>query len=172
MSSSGTAVDKWPGRRSHKIRPRPYSFVGRPGVGKGTQAKELVKIWGIPQISTGDLLRGNVAQGTELGKVAKEIMGRGELVPDSLVNEMVAVRLQEPDTANGYILDGFPRTLVQAGWLDGRLAAQSRRACRWLPSASRWTIISYCAVSPGAGIACLPDAFTTSTASRPAGWLL
>jgi adenylate kinase len=83
-------------------------------------------VWGIPQISTGDLLRGNVTQGTELGKMAKEIMGRGELVPDSLVNEMVAVRLQQPDTANGYILDGFPRTLVQAGWLDGRLAAQSQ----------------------------------------------
>jgi adenylate kinase len=99
--------------------------LGAPGVGKGTQAKELVKIWGIPQISTGDLLRGNVAQGTELGRTAKEIMGRGELVPDSLVNEMVAVRLQQPDTANGYILDGFPRTLVQAGWLDGRLAAQA-----------------------------------------------
>jgi adenylate kinase len=93
-------------------------------VGKGTQAKELVKIWGIPQISTGDLLRGNVAQGTQLGRVAKEIMGRGELVPDSLVDEMVAVRLQQPDTVNGYILDGFPRTLGQAGWLDGRLATQ------------------------------------------------
>jgi adenylate kinase len=98
--------------------------LGAPGVGKGTQAKELVKIWGIPQISTGDLLRGNVAQGTELGKMAKEIMGRGELVPDSLVNEMVAVRLEQPDTAKGYILDGFPRTLPQAGWLDSRLAAQ------------------------------------------------
>jgi adenylate kinase len=94
-------------------------------VGKGTQAKELIKVWGIPQISTGDLLRGNVAQGTELGRTAKEIMGRGELVPDSLVNEMVAVRLTQPDTAGGYILDGFPRTLVQAGWLDGRLATQS-----------------------------------------------
>jgi adenylate kinase len=97
--------------------------LGAPGVGKGTQAKELVKIWEIPQISTGDLLRANVAQGTSLGRVAKEIMGRGELVPDSLVNEMVAVRLQAPDTARGYILDGFPRTLPQAGWLDGRLAA-------------------------------------------------
>jgi adenylate kinase len=97
--------------------------LGAPGVGKGTQAKELIKVWGIPQISTGDLLRGNVAQGTELGKTAKEIMGRGELVPDTLVNEMVAVRLQQADTANGYILDGFPRTLVQAHWLDERLAA-------------------------------------------------
>jgi adenylate kinase len=82
-------------------------------------------LWGIPQISTGDLLRANVTQGTPLGRVAKEIMGRGELVPDSLVNEMVAVRLQEPDLAKGYILDGFPRTLGQAGWLDGRLAAQT-----------------------------------------------
>ena len=93
-------------------------------MGKGTQAKELVKFWGIPQISTGDLLRANVAEGTPLGKVAKGIMGRGDLVPDSLVNEMVAIRLLQPDTARGYILDGFPRTLGQATWLDGRLAAQ------------------------------------------------
>jgi adenylate kinase len=107
-----------------KTVPGPILLLGAPGVGKGTQAKELVKIWGIPQISTGDLLRANVARGTSLGKVAKEIMQRGELVPDSLVDEMVAVRLQQPDTVNGYILDGFPRTLGQAGWLDGRLAAQ------------------------------------------------
>jgi adenylate kinase len=99
--------------------------MGAPGSGKGTQAKELVKLWAIPQISTGDLLRANVAQGTQLGREAKEIMGRGELVPDSLVNEMVAVRLTEPDIANGYILDGFPRTLPQASWLDGRLDAQA-----------------------------------------------
>ena len=105
--------------------PGPILLLGAPGVGKGTQAKELVKIWGIPQISTGDLLRGNVAQGTPLGTVAKAIMGRGELVPDSLVNEMVAVRLQAPDTTQGYILDGFPRTLGQADWLDGRLALQT-----------------------------------------------
>ena len=101
-------------------------LLGPPGGGKGTQAKELVKLWGIPQISTGDLLRANVARGTSLGRVAKEIMGRGELVPDSLVDEMVAVRLKEPDTANGYILDGFPRTLGQAGWLDGRLASAAK----------------------------------------------
>jgi adenylate kinase len=98
--------------------------LGAPGVGKGTQAKEIVKLWNIPQISTGDLLRGNVARGTNLGKTAKEIMARGELVPDSLVDEMVSARLLEPDTAKGYILDGFPRTLGQAHWLDGRLAAQ------------------------------------------------
>jgi adenylate kinase len=108
-----------------KTIPGPILLLGAPGVGKGTQAKELVRLWGIPQISTGDLLRANVSKGTELGKVAKEIMGRGELVPDSLVNEMVAVRMMQPDTVDGYILDGFPRTLPQAGWLDGRLAAQA-----------------------------------------------
>jgi adenylate kinase len=123
MSSSVTAVEQ--GRdMGRKIQPGPILLLGAPGVGKGTQAKELVKLWGIPQISTGDLLRANVAQGTQLGRVAKEIMGRGELVPDSLVNEMVAVRLLEPDTDHGYILDGFPRTLGQAHWLDGRLATQ------------------------------------------------
>jgi adenylate kinase len=109
-----------------KTLPGPILLLGAPGVGKGTQAKELVKLWGIPQISTGDLLRANVAQDTQLGRVAKEIMQRGELVPDSLVNEMVAVRLQQPDIANGYILDGFPRTLPQAGWLDGRLASAAQ----------------------------------------------
>ncbi len=123
MSSSMTAVAL--GRESGRLTlPGPILLLGAPGTGKGTQAKELVKVWGIPQISTGDLLRANVAQNTALGRTAKEIMGRGELVPDSLVDEMVAVRLQQPDTVNGYILDGFPRTLGQAGWLDGRLAAQ------------------------------------------------
>jgi adenylate kinase len=104
--------------------PGPILLLGAPGSGKGTQAKELVKLWGIPQISTGDLLRANVASGTPLGKEAKGIMGRGELVPDSLVNEMVAMRLKQKDTARGYILDGFPRTLPQASWLDGRLGAE------------------------------------------------
>ena len=132
MSSSMTAVET--GREAgRKTIPGPILLLGAPGVGKGTQAKELVKLWGIPQISTGDLLRANVAQGTSLGRVAKEIMGRGELVPDSLVNEMVAVRLQQPDTANGYILDGFPRTLGQAGWLDGRLAHRRRPGRSGLP---------------------------------------
>ena len=127
-----TAVET--GRESgRKILPGPILLLGAPGVGKGTQAKELVKLWGIPQISTGDLLRANVAKGTSLGRVAKEIMGRGELVPDSLVDEMVAARLAQPDTANGYILDGFPRTLGQAGWLDGRLAAQAKAQGGGLP---------------------------------------
>jgi adenylate kinase len=132
MSSSGNKFEQ--GRETgRKALPGPILLLGAPGVGKGTQAKELVKIWGIPQISTGDLLRGNVAQGTELGRTAKEIMGRGELVPDSLVNEMVAVRLEQPDTAKGYILDGFPRTLPQADWLDSRLATQSQTQAGGLP---------------------------------------
>ena len=125
MSSPFTAVEK--GRQTGQTTlPGPILLMGAPGAGKGTQAKELVKLWAIPQISTGDLLRANVAQGTQLGQVAREIIGRGELVPDFLVEEMVAVRLQQPDTARGYILDGFPRTLGQADWLDGHLASQPK----------------------------------------------
>jgi len=123
MSSLSSTIEHgW--ELSRKTVPGPILLLGAPGVGKGTQAKELVKIWDIPQISTEDLLRANVAQGTELGKIAQQTMDSGNLVPDSLVNEMVAVRLKQPDTVNGFILDGFPRTLGQAGWLDGRLSAQ------------------------------------------------
>ena len=110
--------------KDRKTLPGPILLLGAPGAGKGTQAKELVKLWGIPQVSTGDLLRANVAQGTELGRAAQVVMDRGDLVPDSLVNDMVAVRLNEPDTIRGYILDGYPRTLNQAGWLDDRIAAR------------------------------------------------
>jgi len=109
-----------------KGKPGPILLLGAPGVGKGTQAKELVAKWGIPQISTGDLLRYNRDHGTELGKQAKAIMAEGKLVPDGLVNAMVAERLRQPDTANGYILDGYPRTLGQAKWLDEHLAADAR----------------------------------------------
>ena len=123
MASSKTALESGRATESDTV-PGPILLMGAPGGGKGTQAKELIKVWSIPQISTGDLLRANVAEGTKVGKVAKEIMGRGELVPDSLVDEMVAARLLQPDTARGYILDGFPRTLGQAQWLDARIAAQ------------------------------------------------
>lgn len=101
-----------------KGNPGPILLLGAPGVGKGTQAKELVARWGIPQISTGDLLRYNRDHSTPLGRLAKELMDQGRLVPDELVNQMVADRLRQPDTASGYILDGYPRTLGQAAWLD------------------------------------------------------
>ena len=110
---------------TNTVNPGPILLLGAPGVGKGTQAKQLVELWAIPQISTGDLLRANVKNGTSLGKMAHEIMQRGELVPDSLVNEMVALRLTESDVKRGFILDGFPRTLVQATWLDERLGEHS-----------------------------------------------
>jgi adenylate kinase len=132
MSASVTEIAN--DREAEKITaPGPILLLGAPGVGKGTQAKELVKRWGIPQISTGDLLRSNVAQSTDLGKSAKELMERGELVPDSLVNEMVAVRLAGPDTARGYILDGFPRTLNQADWLDSKLEKELKDGNGGLP---------------------------------------
>ena len=106
-----------------KGKPGPILLLGAPGVGKGTQAKELVAKWGIPQISTGDLLRYNRDHGTPLGLQAKAIMEQGRLVPDELVNQMVAERLKQPDTGSGYILDGYPRTLGQAEWLDKRIGA-------------------------------------------------
>ena len=103
------------------VTPGPILLLGAPGSGKGTQSKELVRLWSIPQISTGDILRANVAQGTELGKIADALMKQGKFAPDDLVSQMVEARLTEPDTARGYILDGFPRTLPQATWLDSHL---------------------------------------------------
>jgi adenylate kinase len=100
----------------------PIILLGAPGAGKGTQAKVIVERYAIPQISTGDLLRDHVARGTELGKQAKAVMDAGKLVPDDLVNNMVAERLSRPDTARGFILDGYPRTTAQAQWLDQFLA--------------------------------------------------
>ena len=103
--------------------PGPVLLLGAPGVGKGTQAKRLVERFSIPQISTGDLLREHRKNQTTLGMLAEDLMAKGLLVPDDLVNQMVATRLTEPDTQNGYILDGFPRTLNQAEWLDHQLAS-------------------------------------------------
>ncbi len=113
-------------QQSPKLTPGPILLLGAPGVGKGTQAKELMAKWGIPQISTGDLLRYHRDHGTPLGLKAKAVMDRGNLVPDDLVNQMVAERLTQPDTAEGYILDGFPRTLGQAEWLDQHIGADPR----------------------------------------------
>src|SRR5579871_6696388 len=99
----------------------PIVLLGPPGAGKGTQAKRIVAKFQIPQISTGDLLRDNVARHTPLGMQAKAVMERGDLVSDDLVEEMVAERLQRDDARRGFILDGFPRTVEQAIWLDGFL---------------------------------------------------
>jgi len=99
----------------------PVVLLGPPGAGKGTQAKRMCERYSIPHVSTGDLLREHVAQGTELGQIAKSVMARGELVSDDLVCNMVRQRLVKPDCRRGYILDGFPRTAAQAGWFDALL---------------------------------------------------
>ncbi|AEA47102.1 adenylate kinase [Archaeoglobus veneficus] len=96
-------------------------LLGPPGSGKGTQAKLIVEKYGIPQISTGDMLREAVAKGTELGKKAKEYMDKGQLVPDEVVIGIVKERLKQPDCDKGFILDGFPRTIAQAEALDKML---------------------------------------------------
>jgi adenylate kinase len=105
--------------RSRKIGP--VILLGAPGAGKGTQAKNIVDRYGIPQVSTGEVLRDHVSRGTELGLEARAIMARGELVPDELLYGVVACRLRAPDCRRGFVLDGFPRTAAQAGWLDAFL---------------------------------------------------
>src|SRR5512138_304715 len=101
-------------------------LLGPPGAGKGTQAKLMVDRWKVPQVSTGDILRAAVREGTALGREAKGFMDKGELVPDRVVIGIIEERVKQPDCAGGFILDGFPRTIAQAEALEGILAANRR----------------------------------------------
>jgi adenylate kinase len=102
-------------------------LLGPPGAGKGTQAERIAARYGIPHLSTGNMLREAVAADTEVGRRAKAIMDAGQLVPDDVMNQLVAERLAQPDAARGFVLDGFPRTLAQAQALDDLLKQRGQR---------------------------------------------
>ena len=102
-------------------------MLGAPGAGKGTQAKKIAEKYAIPHISTGDIFRANIKNGTELGQKAKGYMDQGLLVPDELVVDLVADRVKQDDCKNGYVLDGFPRTIPQAEALDHALAEMGEK---------------------------------------------
>ncbi|QIK64236.1 adenylate kinase [Leucobacter viscericola] len=100
-------------------------IIGPPGAGKGTQASKIAERYGVPAISTGDIFRSNIKGGTELGVKVQQIIERGELVPDSLTNEIVADRIAQSDAENGFLLDGYPRTVDQVLALDAMLAPKN-----------------------------------------------
>ena len=102
-------------------------MLGAPGAGKGTQAKKIAAKYQIPHISTGDIFRANIKEGTELGTKAKAYMDKGELVPDELTCDLVVDRISKPDAANGYVLDGFPRTIPQAEVLTRALEGRGEK---------------------------------------------
>lgn len=102
-------------------------MLGAPGAGKGTQAKMIAEKYSIPHISTGDIFRANIKNGTELGKKAKSYMDKGQLVPDELTLDLIMDRFKEDDCKNGYVLDGFPRTIPQAEALDAALKAEGEK---------------------------------------------
>ena len=102
-------------------------MLGAPGAGKGTQAKKIAAKYGIPHISTGDIFRANIKNGTELGNKAKTYMDQGLLVPDELTCDLVVDRIQQDDAREGYVLDGFPRTIPQAEALDKALSAMGQK---------------------------------------------
>ena len=102
-------------------------MLGAPGAGKGTQAKQIAEKYGIPHISTGDIFRANIKNNTELGRKAKEFMDQGLLVPDELTCDLVMDRIAEDDCKNGFVLDGFPRTIPQAEALDAALAKTGQK---------------------------------------------
>lgn len=108
--------------KSRKVSIMKVVMLGAPGAGKGTQAKMIATKYNVPHISTGDIFRANIKEGTELGKKAKSYMDQGLLVPDELVVDLVVDRLQQEDCKDGYILDGFPRTIPQAEALDAALS--------------------------------------------------
>jgi adenylate kinase len=107
-----------PETRASERLDRAVIFLGPPGAGKGTQAKELAKLYRVPHLSTGDMFREHVSLGTPLGMQVRPIMERGDLVPDSLVLKMVRERIERPDCSHGFVFDGFPRTVAQAQYLS------------------------------------------------------